>query len=79
MTTPKQQRNGVPGPGATGGNVSLPGPDATAEIRAVKKTAESAGNARATNDMLTRPQSDAGVRPWDQGLAVNDYEGGGSG
>ena len=74
MTTPKQDRNGVPGPGATGGNVSQPGPDATAEIRGVMKTAQNAGNARATGDHLMVPQHDPHYE-WDAGLAINEPAG----
>lgn len=46
MTTPKQDRNGVPGPAGTGGYVAMPGPDSTPEIAAAKAKAEAAGNAR---------------------------------
>jgi len=74
MTTPKQDRNGVPGPGATGGNVAMPGPDSTGEIRSVKAQAERVGNARATADHLAVPPSDPHLE-WDAGLAVNEPAG----
>ena len=88
MTTPKQDRNGVPGPGATGGNVSMPGPDSTAEIQSVKKAAEAFGNARKieTNNELLNTPAGSGVNghdfggggsmyEWDSALAVNEPAG----
>ena len=88
MTTPKQDRNGVPGPGATGGNVSMPGPDSTAEIGSVKRAAEAAGNARKVetyNELLNTPQGSGtaghtlgaggNMYEWDSGLAVNEPAG----
>lgn len=91
MTTPKQDRNGVPGPGATGGNVAMPGPDATKEIAGVMRQAEAAANTRKeqTAGFIESPAG-AGVSghqiggggsmfEWDSGLAINDVEGGGSG
>jgi hypothetical protein len=69
MTTPKQDRNGVPGPGATGGNVAQPGPDATAEIRAAKASAETKQAARKSTDHLQVPP-DRSVVPWDSAIAT---------
>lgn len=78
--TPKQQRNGadtgVPGSGAT---MAQPGPDATGEIRGMKRQAESAGNSRAAARYVGVPDTDTMVQQWDAGLAINDVEGGGSG
>jgi hypothetical protein len=65
MTTPKQDRNGVPGPGATGGNVSQPGPDYTGEIRSAAAKAQADQNARKSADYLNVPAS-TGVTPWDK-------------
>jgi hypothetical protein len=45
MQTPKQDRNGVPGPDSTGG-VSAPGPDATGEIARAKAASEAAAARR---------------------------------
>ena len=88
MTTPKQDRNGVPGPGATGGNVSMPGPDSTGEIRSVMRQAEAAGNSRAAeahSELLATPQGSGtgghtlgaagNMYEWDSGLAVNEPAG----
>ena len=88
MTTPKQDRNGVPGPGATGGYVAMPGPDATAEIKSVQRTAEAAGNARKVetyNELLNTPAGSGAaghtlgaggnMYEWDSGLAVNEASG----
>lgn len=82
MTTPKQDRNGVPGPGATGGYVAQPGPDATGEIRTVIAQAEAAGNARVvppSGSAVPATPAAANTTMWDDGLAVRDVEGGGSG
>lgn len=78
MTTPKQDRNGVPGPGATGGNVARPGPDATRDIAAAAAKAKAVAEARKMGDMTSGPATESGVRMWDQGLAISDVEGGGS-
>ena len=88
MTTPKQDRNGVPGPGATGGNVAQPGADVTGEIRSVMRVAEAAANARKveTHDELLATPQGSGVAghtvgaagnmyEWDSGLAVNEPAG----
>ena len=69
MTTPKQDRNGVPGPGATGGSVAQPGPDFTGDIRSAKAAAESKQNARKSADHLQVPPSQ-GVVPWDTSASV---------
>lgn len=91
MTTPKQDRNGVPGPASTGGNVAQPGPDATGEIARVMKQAQNAADARKQQTAgFIETSAGAGVDghrigaaatsyQWDDGLAVNDVEGGGSG
>lgn len=85
--TPKQDRNGVPGPGATGGNVAQPGPDATAEIRSVMRQATAAGNSGAAEGRgLFVSPAGSGVDghevrdygsmfEWDAGLAVNEPAG----
>ena len=87
MTTPKQDRNGVPGPGATGGNVAQPGPDATREIAGVMRAAEAFGNARkAEAENLIKSPQGSGVNghsigggsnmyEWDSNLAVNEPAG----
>jgi hypothetical protein len=71
MTTPKQDRNGVPGPGATGGNVAQPGPDYTGDIRSAKGAAESKQAARKSADHLQVP-ADQGVVPWDSAIVVRE-------
>jgi len=86
MQTPKQDRNGVPGPDSTGG-VSLPGPDATGEIRSAQKQAQNAGTSRAFEGRgLFVSPAGSGVDghevggygamfEWDAGLAVNEPAG----
>lgn len=69
MTTPKQDRNGVPGPGATGGNVAQPGPDYTADIRSAKASTEAKQAARKSAPHLQVP-ADNGVVPWDSAIAI---------
>lgn len=71
--TPKQDRNGVPGPSTTGG-VSMPGPDSTREIASVQRQAQAAGNARKSHDYLRVPASDPHTE-WDAGLAINEPAG----
>lgn len=73
MQSSKQTRNGVPGPAATH-NTAQPGPVADVPVA----EAMAAGNARA-RVTYGPPPLDQGVRAWDQGLAVRDVEGGGSG
>jgi len=87
MTTPKQDRNGVPGPGATGGNVAQPGPDAIGEIRSAQKQAQNAGTSRAFEGRgLFVSPAGSGVDghevggygamfEWDAGLAINEPAG----
>jgi len=46
MQTPKQERNGVPGPTATGANTAQPSADMTSEVASAASGAQSAAHAR---------------------------------
>lgn len=77
--TPKQQRNGADtGAPGTGATMAQPGPDVTKQVASTKRQAEAAGNRRASAPMLDKPAGGASF-VWDEGLAINDVEGGGSG
>lgn len=62
MMTPKQERNGVPGPSATR-NTAVAGPDARADIAATMATATAAG---ASGPPTTVSQS---IVDWSTGIA----------
>ena len=86
MQTPKQERNGVPGPDSTGG-VSLPGPDATGEIRSAQKQAQAAGVAGSNEGrgLFVSPagsgvdghevRGGGSMFEWDAGLAISEPAG----
>ena len=74
--TPKQVRNGIPGPGATGGNVAQPGPASAVP----KGEAESHGNALASTGRQPFTGDTAGangyvVPDWDASIAVTEQAG----
>lgn len=68
--TPKQDRNGVPGPDATQ-NSAQPGPDLTGDIRTAKASAERMQAVRKSADHLQVP-ADQGVVPWDSAVVVRE-------
>jgi hypothetical protein len=86
--TPKQDRNGVPGPMTTSPHTAQPGPDATKKIQSLMRQAENYGNARkneAHSELLNTPQG-SGVNgheiggggnmyEWDSNLAVSEVPG----
>jgi hypothetical protein len=76
--TPKQVRNGIPGEGAAGGNVSQPGP--TSDVSAVKGAAETYGGALASTGRQPFTGDTAGangitVVDWDDSIAVTEGAG----
>ena len=76
--TPKQERNGIPGPGATGGNVAQPGP--TPDVESVMRSAESAAGSWAEQGAGIWQGGTAGtpgysVADWDSNLAVTEQSG----
>lgn len=72
MTTPKQQRNGVPGPSGVNSSMAQPGPVADFP----QAQAEAAGNAREAYHpgMSGVPANDPHL-DWDEGLAVPEIPG----
>jgi hypothetical protein len=76
--TPKQVRNGIPGEGAAGGNVSQPGP--SSDVAAVKGASETYGGALASTGRQPFAGGTAGtsgttVVDWDDSIAVTEGAG----
>jgi hypothetical protein len=74
--TPKQVRNGIPGEGPAGGNVSQPGP--SSDVAAVKGAAETYGGTWQESGKGVFDGSGMGsttVVDWDDNVAVTEQPG----